>query len=284
MSAVNVSIGATAAVELASVPSRRNGVWATTRRWRGLKSDLITIAQSVDGEANFVEEQWPWWVLEVTSPGLTGTAADPTPDPDSQVIELWAVQNEQVGLSIWDHASVRAQLTAVTDPTKRALVVQGMKTIGGGVQFNANLTPPYTGTEAPVSLSDFRTHAISATGGAFSSTVFDQVMLDLAGQAPDIQWDLPIYTRQLVAPLASSVRASYDIQNRMFSTAGFLTRFPGIPAVFRDNIASHLAGGYFRAGGVEGNQIDGSTAQITQRFYYTASIPSEFRWGSVLTS
>jgi hypothetical protein len=281
MSANNVSIGATAAVELASVPSRRNGVWSTTRRWRGLKSDLITIAESVDGEANFVEEQFPWWVLEITSAGLTGTAADPSPDPDDLVIELWAVQNEQVGLSIWDHASVRAEIAHLTNPVQRGFILQGMKTIASGQQYNFDTAGDGSGTPVVVSNTALKTIAIA---DGFSGTVYDQVMLDLAGQTPDIQWDFPVYTQQIVAPLASSRRAAYDIQNRMFSNAGFLAHFPNIPAVFKDNISSHLAGGYFRAGGVEGNQIDGATAQITQRFYYTPTIPSEFRWGSVLTS
>ena len=259
------------------------GLWNLTRTFGGTWTALTALSEEIGGIKRIVPASGEFYTLTAVYKSLLTAGGGVAPDPDDQVVTLYHLGNQQETLQIWDSPLVRAELDGITDPEDRAQVIDELTRLASGQDYKLETTGTDAQTTNPLTKTTARAAAVAV---GFDGTIWDEVYKDLAAsRKDDILWDRPVLIRRSAAPHASSVRASYALHNRVLTTAALLGRFPDIPAIYAENIATDCAGGYWRAGGLEGTPIDETTASLSQQFTYLGTdLPSYFRYGTILTS
>ncbi len=264
MAATVTRIGTQSYAELSPEYVRQGRVWFTTRRWRGLKADLLDIADAVDGEARLVEEAFPWFILNVTFQGQQ-TGGSP-PSPDSQVTTLYTLDGPQRIDPIWQLPEVWADMQRITNLSTRAKFKARMEAFYlRGENYVTEVSS--TGVSSNVELTEANVISFGVSGGAT-----DSVMRTLAAEfsrgVESFAWDNVVLTKQTVAPNASSVRATYNRRNAIYRTATILSQNPGMPNIIKGNMRAHLASGYWLRGSPRIEQIDAQTSRMTETYVY----------------
>lgn len=267
MAATVTRIGSQTYAEISPEYSRgADGAWFTTRRWRGLRADLLDIADSVGGEASLTEEAFPWFILSVRFQGQQ--TGDSLPPPNAQVTTLYTLDAPQRIDPIWQLPEVRAELEKITDRDKRARLKSDFEALARGENFRAGADANGASTLTPITSTGVIAD-IKREFPAVSRDVLTTLFGELARGVDSFIWDDVVITKQTVAPNASSVRATYNRRNRVLKTATLLRTCPDMPAIMAQNIRAQLATGFWRVSSPRIEQVDNATSRLTETFSYS---------------
>lgn len=244
-----------------------DGAWFTTRRWRGLRADLLDIADSVGGEASLTEEAFPWFILSVRFQGLQ-TGATPPP-PNAQVTTLYTLDAPQRIDPIWQLPEVRAEFEKIRDLDARAALKSDLEALARGERFTSSVDASGAATNVAITIESVLAAALAASSPRINATVIRTLFGELSRGVDSFIWDDVVITKQTVAPNASSVRATYNRRNRVLKTATLLRYCPDMPAIMSANIRSQLATGFWRVSSPRIEQVDNATSRLTETFSYS---------------
>lgn len=268
MAATITRIGSQTYAEISPEFSRQDGVWFTTRRWRGLKDDLLTVADSVEGEASMTEEALPWFILSVRFQGLQTGAS--VPSPDSQVTTLYLMDAPQRIDPIWALPEIKRELEKIADLDGRARLKSDLEALSRGERFGVDPDAPVSATNAAMTLTDVIAAARLAAP-RIDVDVLTNLFGELARGVDSFMWDDVVITKQTVAPNASSVKATFNQRNRVLKTSTFLSENAAMPRIMKSNIGSQLATGFWRVSSPRIEQVDAATSRLTETFTYSES-------------
>lgn len=270
MAATITRIGSTTHAEISPEYSRQDGVWYTTRRWRGLRENLLDVADAVGGEATIQEEALPWFILSVRFQGLqTGTSI---PAPDSQVTTLYVMDGPQRIDPIWALPEIKREFEKIpiSNLEARAALKADLEALARGERFTTTVDSTGAATNTPITLATVLA-AARAAAPSIDLDVLNTLFGELARGVDSFVWDDVVITKQTVAPNASSVRATFNRRNRVLRTGTFLSGNPGMPNIMKANIRSQLATGYWRVSSPRIEQVDAATSRLTESFTYSES-------------
>jgi len=268
MAATVTRIGSQTYAELSPEYTRESGVWYTTRRWRGLKADLLDIADTVGGEASLTEEAFPWFILSVRFQGLqTGTSVPP---PNSQVTTLYRLDAPQRIDPIWQLPEVKREFDKIGDLDARAALKADLEALARGERFTTSVDATGAASNVPIDLRKVLASA-RAAAPSIDLVVLNNLFSELARGVDSFSWDDVVVTKQTVAPNASSVKATYNQRNRVIKTATMLRACPGMPRIMSANIRSQLSTGVWRVSSPSIEQVDAATSRLTETFTYSES-------------
>lgn len=245
-----------------------DGAWFTTRRWRGLRADLLDIADSVGGEANITEEAYPWFILSVRFQGQQTGAS--LPPPNAQVTTLYTLDAPQRIDPIWQLPEVRSELEKIVDLDARAQLKSDFEALARGESFRSGVSASGASTLTPITSTEVISE-IKRAVPSISRSVLQALFGELARGVDSFIWDDVVITKQTVAPNASSVRATYNRRNRVLKTATLLRTCPDMPAIMAQNIRAQLATGFWRVSSPRIEQVDNATSRLTETFSYSDS-------------
>jgi hypothetical protein len=272
MASTVTRIGSPTYAELSPEYFRQGGVWYTTRRWRGLRGDLIDIADTVSGEARITEEAFPWFVLTVTFQGQQ--VGSTTPSPNAQVTTLYTMDGPQRIDSIWSLPEVWAELQKITNLTARAALRSNLEALARGESYATSVDGSGNATTTAITLEGVISDARNRLRGgspSVSASVLNALFGELARGVDSFVWDNVVITKQTVAPNASSVRATYNRRNAILKTSTLLSANPSMPNIMKGNLRSHLSTGYWLQGSPKIEQVDAATSRMTETYTYGES-------------
>lgn len=268
MASIVTRIGSQTYAELSPEYFRQGGVWYTTRRWRGLRADLIDIADTVLGEARITEEAFPWFILAVTFQGQQVGAS--TPSPNAQVTTLYTMDGPQRIDSIWSLPEVYSELQKITNLTARAALRSNMEALARGESYVTTVDSSGNATTSAITLASVIS-AARAAAPSVSVGVLNTLFGELARGVDSFVWDNVVIQKQTVAPNASSVRATYNRRNAILRTSTLLSANPLMPNIMKGNLRAHLANGYWLQGSPKIEQVDAATSRMTETYTYGES-------------
>lgn len=270
MAATITRIGSQTYAEISPEFSRQDGVWFTTRRWRGLKDDLLAVADSVGGEATLQEEALPWFILSVRFQGKQTGAS--VPSPDSQVTTLYLMDAPQRIDPIWALPEIKREIEKIpiTNLDARARLKSDLEALGRGERYAIHVDSKGTATNVAIDLKSVIA-AARVAAPRIDVDVLTNLFGELARGVDSFIWDDVVITKQTVAPNASSVRATFNRRNRVLKTSTLLSANPAMPNIMKANIRSQLATGFWRVSSPRIEQVDAATSRLTETFTYSES-------------
>lgn len=290
MSSNLIYTGSTGARELTPRYEKRTGTWRTIRRWRGLKNELLTIADSLsDPEATVAQEDDVWWVLETSSPSRPDDPDSPAPSLDSQIVTLWSLQASRLSKSIWTLAKVAAAFDSIA----AGPVSNGVSGLERAARFRADLLALARGDDVRVA-GDPKAKHEEDTAAKTTKLTFDGLIEVMATWNVDLDLvrnlfielykgvesypvDAFILKKRSVAPNGANLKPAYDNTNRAISTETLLSQEPGISATLRTGLPE----GYWFKGAPVVDETDPNRYEVVQEWTHADDF-SRFIYGSAL--
>lgn len=247
----------------------------TTRRWRGLYSELLAAAPTIGGITQRLEQEDDvWWLLSATFAGWPDSAgATPTyPSPDSQVVTLWSLQGSRVAKSIWELPAIKAELERLRDLNGPYSNITGM------ANFRSDLQALARGEVYKVTAPEDATHGdtasprttwltfegvISGIQGVLDVGVITEFFASLSAGVESYALDAFVLRKRAVAPNGANLSPVYANTNRAYRTSS-LTGSETIPSTIRSN----LPDGYWFKGAPVVDQTDANRFEVVQDWTY----------------
>lgn len=290
MSASLLYTSSTGARELTPRFEKRAGVWVTVRRWRGLKAELLAIADGLsDPEATCTQEDDVWWLLESTESGrLDDPDAEP-PSLDSQIVTVWGMPSSKLAKSIWELPKVKAEfdiavaygtVNGVTGPERAARIRADLLALARGEDVSYQIEDGVeNGKEAtPRSIKVTLDGVLALVGEiGMNRTVIGELFVDLSRDVQSYIVDAFTLRKRSVAPNGANLGPSYANTNRAFTTASLLAAEPSIPTTIRTGMPD----GYWMKSAPVVDQTDATRFEVVQEWVH-ADDYSRFLYGAPL--
>ena len=259
---------------------------STTRRWRGLYSELLAAAASIGGTSQRMEQEDDvWWVLHATFAGWPDSAENPTyPTPDSQVVTLWGLQTSRLAKSIWDFPAVKRQMDRLAQAGTDG-------NLEGIARFRSDLMALARGESYTVNASETAQHGkaantqtvkltlsgiLEALGGIVDAAVIRRLFRSLARGVESYALDHYVLRKRAVCPNGANVAPAFADTNRAFRTATLLAT-ETIPDLIRRNLPT----GYWFKGAPLTEQTDANRYEVVQEWTF-ADEYDDFLYGDPL--
>lgn len=243
----------------------------TTRRFRGLYSDLLALAPTIGGNNQKLEqEDDAWWLLSATFAGWPDSPGEsPTyPSPDSQIVTLWSLQGSRLAKSIWDLPKVKRQMEILRD-------LRGPYTNMTGVaNLRSDLTALARGEVYKISAPEDAEHGktaapkttwltwdgvLSGIRGTLDVEVITKLLASLSSGVEQYPVDAFVLRMRSVAPNGANLAPVFVNTNRAHVTTSILD-YSTIPTLVR----SRLPDGYWMKGAPVVDQTDASRFEVVQ--------------------
>lgn len=282
--------GSTGARELTPRYEKRTGTWRTIRRWRGLKAEVLAIADSLsDPDATATQEDDVWWLLESSSPSRPDDPDSPAPSLDSQIVTLWSLQASRLSKSIWTLPKVAATFDAIA----AGITKNDVTGIERAARFRADLITLAKGEEIKVSVDPKASHDQEVSAKVIKITwdgllramgswgvnldLIRDLFLDLYKGVDSYPVDAFVLKKRSVAPNGANLRPAYTNTNRAISTATLLSDEPSISSTLRTGLPD---GYWFKAAPIV-DETDPNRFEVVQEWTHADDF-SRFIYGNPL--
>lgn len=275
MSETLLYTGSAGARELAPRFDKRDGVWETTRRWRGLKGDLLTIAEATTNpNATLTQEDEFWWLLESPSPGLIKDVNVP-PTLESQVVTLWTLAASRFAKSVWELPKVKKQfnlLYAKDGITNEERV--------GFARFRSDFITLARGEDMAIRADPKAKAGQSASEETIKITLDEMLKAPVVPPTDKTVWlglfdtlaqgvdsymlDSFVLRKRMVAPNGAKIYPAYANTNRAIKTSTLLSQESTIPTIIRTGIPT----GFWFKSAPTVDQTDPVRFEITQEWTF----------------
>lgn len=280
----------TGARELTPRYEKRSGVWMTVRRWRGLKAEVLVIADSLsDPDATAAQEDDVWWLLESTSPSRPDDPESPAPSLDSQIVTVWGMPSSKLAKSIWELPKVKAEFDVafnsasdgkVTGPERAARMRADLLALARGEdvswRIGDDVEPDTKASPDPYKLTYTELLKFMAAVG-MNTAIIHELFRELARSVESYTVDAFTLRKRSVAPNGANLGPSYANTNRAYTTSSLLSLEPSIPSTIRSGIPD----GYWLKAAPVVDQTDATRFEVIQEWVH-ADDYSRFLYGDPL--
>lgn len=247
----------------------------TTRRWRGLYSELFAAARTIGGITQRLEQEDDvWWLLSATFAGWPDSAGEsPTyPTPDSQVVTLWSLQGSRAAKSVWELPKVKVQMERLRDLNGPYRNIVGMANLRSDLQALARgevtkIVAPQDAihgeTANPRSTYLTFEGMISGIQGVLDVELITKFLASLSAGVESYALDAFVLRKRAVAPNGATLAPSYANTNRAFRTSSLIGS-ETIPTIIRSNLPE----GYWFKGAPVVDQTDSNRYEVVQEWTY----------------
>lgn len=291
MSSSLLYTGTTGPRELTPRFEKRAGVWVTVRRWRGLKAELLVIADALtDPDATLAQEDDVWWLLESSQSGRLDNPDEAPASLDSQIVTLWTMPSSKLAKSIWELPKVKAEFDVafnsqsdgkVTGPERAARLRADLLALARGedVTWKAgdDVTADTLADPKPYKLTFTELLGFMQSKVGMDTSIISELFRELSRDVHSYTVDAFTLRKRSVAPNGANLGPSYANTNRAYSTASLLAAEPSIPSTIR----SGMPDGYWLKAAPVVDQTDATRFEVVQEWVH-ADDYSRFLYGNPL--